>query len=327
MSNFYDDQSLPAKGFSGDESDDIFGDQDVVSSSPTTSERVVDTQSGYLVVLKKVDGSRSALSVKRRVGTPPSSFVVLTPDEQVKLAKILAEAKTHASRVSPKAEQWNSSLSRKTRAGEEEQFKFQSAPEKEFERVKAQRAEEFEQMRAESGHRSRPTGAQIFGVVLGLVLIPLAGYFAFTHSFGRNKSIPSPAPQADPQISQETKVDRFVRGFVADMLDFAPATYKASQVHAMAVMTPELLEKYWQETNFPLNKAQLNSTPKGQTLIITKVIQQPGTDNTTNVDLYAELASADSKVSSPVHLQLKIGAGTDDQLKVLAQKDLSSTAK
>jgi hypothetical protein len=328
LSNFYDDQSLPAKGFSGDESDDIFGDPDVVNSSPTTSERIVDTQSGYLVVVKK-DGSRAALSVKRRVGTPPSSFVMLTPDEQIKLAKILAEAKVNASRVSPKTEQWNNSLSRKTRAAEEEQqLKFDSAPEKEFERVRVQRAEEYEQMRSERARKTSFTGGQVVSGLVGLVLVSLAGYYVFTHFVGGAKTAASsgPAPQADTQITKETKVDKFVREFVADMLDFAPTTYRSSQVHAMSVMTPELLDKYWQETNFPLSKAQLNATPKGQTLIITKVLQTPGADDTTNVDLYAELASPNSKVSAPVHLQLEIGEGTDEQLKVIAQKDLSSSA-
>jgi len=49
---------------------------------------VVDTQSGFLVVIKRID-SRLALSVKRRLGTPPVSSILLTPDESLKLSRIL----------------------------------------------------------------------------------------------------------------------------------------------------------------------------------------------------------------------------------------------
>ena len=182
MTNFYDDQSSPAKGFSGDDSSDIFEGQDVVGSSPTTSERVVDTQSGYLVVLKKVDGTRVALSVKRRIGTPPSSFVLLTPDEQVKMAKILAEAKADAKRVSPQAEQWANGLSSKTRAAEEEQFRYDTFPEKEFERVRAERQEEYEQIRSSITPRHGDGKLFLIAALAGsLAIVSVGGFLAFKH--------------------------------------------------------------------------------------------------------------------------------------------------
>jgi hypothetical protein len=88
--NYSDDYSTPAASFSGDDTGAIFDAPDVVRQSPTTNERVVDTQSGYLVVIKRSD-SKIALSVKRRIGTPPSSAIYLTPDESLKLSAILSD--------------------------------------------------------------------------------------------------------------------------------------------------------------------------------------------------------------------------------------------
>ncbi|MBX9725245.1 MAG: hypothetical protein K2X81_27825, partial [Candidatus Obscuribacterales bacterium] len=89
--SFSDDPSSPAAPFSGDNSGQIFDMPDMVAESPTTTERVLDTQSGFLVVVKRL-GDKLALSVKRQIGTPPSSSIALTPDETVKLSKILASS-------------------------------------------------------------------------------------------------------------------------------------------------------------------------------------------------------------------------------------------
>lgn len=321
--NFSDDHTSPAAPFS---KNDIF-DDDVISGSPITSERMVETLSGYLVVVKKVDGSRVGLSVKRRIGTPPSTSILLTPDEQVKLAKILADAKSLTAskqhhRVSPRVERWTSGLSRKTRSGEEPESAESESPEQEFARVAQEREEEMPRRRRRRGTGWQPNRAQIASVALGVLAGPIIGIMLVS-SFTHKKSDAAKVTAAAATM-EEARIDRFVRTFVGDMLDFNPATYKTSQVHAMSVMTPELLEKYWKETNFPLSNEQLSGTPKGQTLIITKVNQAAGAGQITNVDLFAELVSADSKVSTPVHLQIKVDEGIDNQLRVLDQKDLSS---
>lgn len=82
----------PSSSFFSDGSGGIFDavDPGMIWQSPTTHERVVDTQSGFLVVLKRGESERLMLSVKRRLGTPPSSSISLTPDESLKLSKILA---------------------------------------------------------------------------------------------------------------------------------------------------------------------------------------------------------------------------------------------
>ncbi|MBY0357102.1 MAG: hypothetical protein K2W82_03800 [Candidatus Obscuribacterales bacterium] len=86
--SFSDDQTSPAAPFSGDSSGAIFDLPDMIAGTADTSEHIVDTQSGFLVIVKHQD-NRCAFSVKRRLGTPPSSSVTLTPDESIKLSKIL----------------------------------------------------------------------------------------------------------------------------------------------------------------------------------------------------------------------------------------------
>lgn len=311
------------------ETGDVFGGSDVVSSSPTTSERIVDTQSGYLVVVRRVDGLRVALSVKRRLGTPPSSSILLTPDEQVKLAKILADAKSNvpSARTSPRAERSTEPpiQPQKRRGSEphEELGSLGDAPEKEFARVSAERLDEPRSRRRD--RRGPMSRAKIAAIVGAALLVPVAGFFALSHSSNHIKQ-PADVKQAEAAASaaEDARIDHFVRSFVADMLDFNPGTYRSSQIHAMAVMTPQLLDRYWQETSFPLSKAQLSQIPKGHTLIITKVTQEAGPEQTKSVDLFAELAGANSKISAPVHLRLKVGYGIENQLRVLEQKDLSA---
>src|SRR5262249_40371760 len=106
--SFSDDHASPAAPFSGDNTGDIFNAPDMVLNSPTTVERVVDTQSGFLVVVRRLD-ERHALMVRRRLGTPPSSSIVLTPDESLKLSRILAGSSASASEpksLTPAGDGW-----------------------------------------------------------------------------------------------------------------------------------------------------------------------------------------------------------------------------
>jgi hypothetical protein len=324
--SFPDDHTQNATPPFGSDAGDILNPSDMISGSPTTSERVVDTQSGYLVLVKKVDGTRVALSVKRRIGTPPGSSIVLTSDEQVKLSKILADARhlTPTARVSPRAEQWTNTLSNKTRSGGEE-FSYTDAPEREFAQVKADR-----QIEIALNKRRRRTDvpynrAQAAGLIAGFLVLPALAFVGINKLMHSGKSSAQVAPMAvsNTAATEATRIDRFVRGYVADMLDFDPSTYRVSQIRAMSQMKPELLNRYWNETHFPLSTTQLQATPKGQTLMITKVTQQRGPDNTDDVDLFAELVSANSKISTPVHLRLTVGSTNENQIRVLEQKDLS----
>lgn len=331
--SYSDDYTSPATPFSGDETGDIFGTPDVVSNSPTTSERVVDTQSGFLVVIRKVD-SRVALSVKRRLGTPPVSQILLTPDESRKLSRILAGSpegdKGIAGNVSPEVDRWLDGVTarEKSRARKQhQQPEYTAADEAAIADDLLLEARQRDRMaRKRRGGLSLKLGRPQL-LVLGACLIagPICGWLIFNVMPAKHQTQTVQQQITAAQEITEAKVDKFVRTFVSEMLDFNPKTYRGSQVHAMAAMTPELMERYWQETSFPLSKDQLASSPHGQTLMITKVKQEVDGSNTHDVDLFAELVSADSKVSSPVHLHLKLATTDDGQFRVLDQKDLSTS--
>ncbi|MBS2002394.1 MAG: hypothetical protein JST44_12870 [Cyanobacteria bacterium SZAS LIN-5] len=317
-----------ASTFSNDESGDIFDAPDVVQQSPTTTERVVDTQSGFLVVIKRVD-SRFSLSVKRRIGTPPASSILLTPDESVKLSKILGSAGAEfraSSRVglhsTADSERWSTPA---------EETLSRNLDDLEAGSPRAPHTRAYTARRPRSSRR-RPTAPlklpfKLIGIVAAcLVLIPVLATVGYKFMTARH---PAPAqaevkPAVDVAAIEAERINKFARTFVSDMLDFNPASYRVSQVHAMANMSPELLENYWKETHFPLSPEQLKSTPQGMTLMITKVEQERIDEASRKVDIFAELVSPNSKLSNPVHLQLKIATSDDGQLRVLEQKDLSA---
>jgi hypothetical protein len=324
---FSDDHTSSAASFSGDSN--FFESPDVVRTSPTTTERVVDTQSGFLVVLKQVD-SRLALSVKRRLGTPPVSSIFLTPDECLKLSRILASneaGKTVSGRlannVSGAVDNWLDSV---------ENLEEESAPPEDSDDLPYTPAIDHHQRtfvarrpRSRSSKRSATPALEIskkqiaIGIAIA-VLIPVTAFAANSLLHRAHGTPPKPVAVEDLETA---RFDKFARTFVADMLDFNPKTYRVSQVQAMASMVPDLMDKYWQETHFPLSPQQLKSSPQGLTLMITKVTQQRLADTNRDLDIFAELVSTDSKISSPVHLKLTVGTGEDGQLRILDQKDLS----
>ena len=352
--SFSDDYASPPQPFSGDETGDIFQEQqqDLIWDSPTTTERVVDTQSGFVVVLRRVD-SRLALSVKRRLGTPPVSSILLTPDESLKLARILAgpqltERTPVTGTISPDVDDWLNKFSKSegfhdavseyvhedddgaTSGG----VNFASSPyphrgqtyqEEELSPAGAY-AEAMARRQARQGRKkpslvSHQTLMTLASGALAVALAASAIAILFS-SYKPKTTTPVVAAVKDP-LDPES-VDKFARRYVGNMLDFNPATYRGSQVQAMAVMGPAAMEKYWNETNFPLPKAKLSSLPQGQTVLITRLTQERVDDKTKTVDIYAELVGPDSKISSPLHLRLNLVKDVDDQLRVLEQTDLSN---
>lgn len=332
-----------------------FDAQDPIQDSPVTTERVVDTQSGFLVVIKRLE-ARLALSVKRRIGTPPSSSILLTQDESLKLARILADnqapgenGKAQRPSFGRDIDNWINTLSgsktqekqvSESAAGELDQYnqldQYESSEGEGLERSPASRWDKFmmdepnpEARRAARKQRKRqpitiPPGAKkvAIGLAATLVVAAIAGT-VIANFKAPEKSAAKPDVLAAAPLS-DTKVDKFARTFVSNMLDFGPSTYRMSQVQAMSVMKADLLDNYWQETNFPLSKRQLAGLPQNQTVLITKVTQERVDETTKDVDIYAELVSADNKMSSPVHLKLKVAQTADNALQVTEQKDLTA---
>lgn len=290
--SFPDDSATPP--FSGSSTSDIFETPDIVLQSPTTTERIVDTQSGFLVVIKQAD-ERKSLSVKRRLGTPPSSSVLLTPDESVKLSKILngsAFIDEIPKGFSPHAEEFIS---------------------------------QFE-------HRHNRTNIGALNLVLNklrsavtvnaitiLLVGVLIGFAVESFSVGHK-----PAPTVTSLASANAvQIDDFARSFVFELLDFNPSSYKMSQIMAMASMTSDLMQSYWTDTHFPLSKRQVAALAQDNTVMITSV-KQSNDGNAVNADVYAHLINHKSNKTSPIHIQLKIESDAHNQLHVAALKDLSN---
>lgn len=350
--SYSDDYASPRASFSGDDTD-YLDSADPIQDSPVTSERVVDTQSGFLVVIKRLE-SRLSLSVKRRIGTPPSSSILLTQDESFQLSRILGdgtsapkEDKSRKHNFARDIDNWLSSLT----GGKEKREIHEDGPseldaynqleqydnvmEGGQERSPASRWDKFmtdepvsEGRRAARKRKKAtglPPGAKKLAIIVGAVVVVggLAGVIISNMKPSDTKAAIKKDILAEAPLS-DTRVDKFARTFVSNMLDFGPTSYRVSQVQAMSVMKPELLEKYWTETNFPLGKRQLAQLPQNQTVLITKVTQERLDETTKDVDIFAELVSADSKMSSPVHLKLKVLQTLDNQLQVVEQTDLTA---
>ncbi len=295
------DQPSPQAPFSGDETGSIFDAPDLVLQSPTTTERTVETQSGFLVVIKRLE-ERLALSVKRCLGTPPSSSVLLTPDESLKLARILSDGHQTPSRpvLSARGQEWLST-------------------EPSLNSVAAA------QPGRRRSHKLVKVGSR--GIFLPLVLTGLLGIAlaCMTQSLKLPGQNPAAENENDPLSAK--KVEPFVQQFVANMLDFNPSTYKVSQIRAMAAMSPDLVESYWNDTRFPMSASQLKALPQDTTVLIKRVVAKRLNKKLALTDVYAQLVSEKTKLGSPLHLQLKMIVEPDGQLKVAEQKDLTASAQ
>lgn len=291
-----DDHTPPAAPFSGDDTGAIFDAPDMVLQPPTTAERVVETQSGFLVVIRRMDGSRQALSVKRRLGTPPASSVFLTPDESVKLSRILADARD--------------SVSTPASAGGTANPKV-SIP------------DYYPATRASS----KLVRNSLRGVVLALSLS--AALIAATCLLVPSMRLPGQKIMVKPAEKGQldnSRVETFVRDFVSNMLDFNPNTYKVSQIRAMAAMTPEVMESYWKETHFPVTRKQLSSLPQDTTVMLNK-IASINKGNQANIDVWGNLVNEKTKIGYPLHLALEVIVEADGNLRVAGQKDLTANSR
>lgn len=299
--NFSDDHSSPAAPFTGD-SGQIFDHNDVVFSSPTTNERVVDTQSGFLVVVKKL-GARISLSVRRHLGTPPSSQLILTPDESVKLARILGSTADVSAAAETMVSHTDETPVLPAQAGVSPAV------------LPSLHAYPYPRAAKKNNAFSRLAVISTFialGTIIALGLIMLIS--------------PSPvqiAAPVDQAAVKEQALIGFAKRYVTDLLDFSPRSYRLSQIHAMAAMSPDLMERYWQETKFPLPDEQLNATGGASTILIEEVKSTNYGEKLKHVDVQARSTAHGEQASRPIHLRLTVGEDADGIWQVLDQEDLS----
>lgn len=80
--------------FHGDESGDIFNhEKNALPQTKPTDYHNLETQSGFELVLKKIK-NKTMFLVKRKIGTPPTSQIILTPDEANRFAHILTNSES-----------------------------------------------------------------------------------------------------------------------------------------------------------------------------------------------------------------------------------------
>lgn len=389
---YSDDYAPSTSSFSGDQTGDIFGTPDTVPQSPVAAARVVDTQSGYMVVIKKKE-ERLALSVKRRIGTPPASHVLLTADESLQLSHVLDDSvkclatpgdyfPNTISSQSPVNQGRRARHARKAALDASLLDTADSAPAmaepaSQREETHSHHGPDWDELNPSNKRRKRKQddhldnltgledrsyldgpprtlksmaakyGAIAIGVILlaciciPMILAPSKYLNAAPPAAIDTVQQPDEFKQeasAAPIASEESEptelntiddpanplnaksVDEFTRAYVANMLNFSPKGYRRAQIEAMAAMSPALMEKYWNETNFPVGIKDLPNEQKD--VRIKKIVQEKATGKQLTVTVKGRLAGAGK--GSPIALKLQIGVGPRGDLRVRQQTDLSS---
>ncbi len=359
--SYSDESASSLTPFNGDPTGDIFASQDVVARSPITSTRVVETQSGFLIVVKDVpEKERLSLSVKRQIGTPPTSNILMTMDESKKLSNILFQAPDAQEQIQVPnhLRETSDRIAQAPTYGYADrpdatpyagiaglQSPYSTQPELDTYASSSNTAPTIDEMRTPyrvrrggSNQRVRTTynaeaildyfsnikkrQLAIGGVALiAVVGIAIGAVALFTPSKAKKEK---EAAQAAALLNAPDPVETFSRNFVTNLLDFNPSSYRVSQVKAMAVMEPELMERHWQETKFPLSKRTLSNLPEGQQVVIEKVSKEATSSSSYDVEVRGSVTSP-GKDPSPLALKLEISKTMDGQYLVTNQKDLSSS--
>jgi hypothetical protein len=165
----------------------------------------------------------------------------------------------------------------------------------------------------------RPTLNKKAVVISAAVLIGLALVSGAAFHFLNAKPF-AHAARAQSETA-DLSVEEIARNFVSDMLDFKSASYRQSQIKAMAMMSDDLSSRYWQETHFPLSKSQLRKMP-AQELTIDSVNPVVLSPNNYQVDVKGTLTT-----NKPIAILIRLSMtkGSDGKYLVTDQKDLSST--
>lgn len=288
----------------------------------------LDIQSGFAIILNK-EGGRLQLSVRRKIGTPPGSQVVLTADESQRLANALSSslAGSASSRVS---QNHNYNQDYKQDYSQEPNFGLPQAAEpnsqaEDLSDMEAFLATEFPDLKRKKRSKAQKADLTILKTAaLGLgCLLVLGVIFAMSDRTTTKGATPKSQTQL---VDPKAKVEDFARLYVSSMLDFRRDSYKASQIKAMSMMGEEQLSKYLKETAFPLSEERIKSLPAEQDVRI-ETIEFGNQDK----DFYlvkvngglVEMSSGTSK-SHPLALDLKI---SKDPLMVIEQTDRVNQTK
>lgn len=288
----------------------------------------LDIQSGFAIILNK-EGGRLQLSVRRKIGTPPGSQVVLTADESQRLANALSSslagsASSRAGQNHNYNQDYKQDYSQEPNLGLPQAAKPHS-PAEDLSDMEAFLASEFPDLKRKKRSKAQKADLTILKTAaLGLgCLLVLGVIFAMSDRTPTKGAIPKSQTQL---VDPKAKVEDFARLYVSSMLDFRRDSYKASQIKAMSMMGEEQLAKYLKETAFPLSEERIKSLPAEQDVRI-ETIEFGDQDK----DSYlvkvkgglVEMSSGTSK-SHPLALDLKI---SKDPLMVIEQTDRVNQTK
>lgn len=312
------------------------GRQGAYYEANEVKEASLETQSGFMLVLKG-DGQRLTFSVRRKVGTPPNSQVSMTPDEVRQLSAIFGSTlpQSRNERISVGQE--------RPQFGQERPLDLGDAPPAgDFDLFMEREYPELAAKKRKSGS-ARPGRTLPFTMPNKKILVAggIAISFCFLGllGFGVGQLIKKPAKKAEMQESAQTaaavaaasqtdaNVDTMASDYVKMLLDFKRSTYKGSQIKAMAMMTPELRDKYWEETGFPLPREKRRQLPEDQDVRITSVETITTSATTYQSDVKGAVVTLDSQGSKsmPVYLKLSLEKDAGGKVLVSKQEDLSHT--
>ena len=310
----------------------------------------LETQSGFMFVLKG-NRDRAVLSVRRKVGTPPQSAVVLTPDELKRFANLANELIDDSLQAGIQQAQYTGHANLgmplgdlDMSSGNELNDELDTFNEREYPELANKRKKSAQGQVGAAGLLSDLVDASTSQhllktglLLLGILIVSFAGFNLF---FGKKSehgtvTIGNPVTGNDPnqqdqQMSQgaaQAQVESLVRNFVTDLLDFKKDSYRQSQMRAMSMMTPELAQRYWRETKFPLSPAELARTPQDDVIQINSVKSESPALGTYNVDVIADHITnkAGQADHSPIMLRLTVVQSSQGKWLIKDQKDVTST--
>ncbi|CAN5144028.1 hypothetical protein BH11CYA1_BH11CYA1_38310 [soil metagenome] len=282
----------------------------------------LETQSGFMLVFKGAK-DKATLSVRRKVGTPPSSAVTLTPDELRRLSNLVGE-------LSPEP------------AGRQRLAVGSDRPpaESDFDSFVAREYPELAQRRRVKKAFPISVPEAIFELVTQKKLMLLAGLAVAvlltttvsTVVFLTSKPFAGTPIAAAPSATKaglagSLSLEETARTFVLDMLNFRKDSYRQAQVKAMSMMTTDLAERYWKETNFPLSKSQLKALPQDQEVRIESVIPTTIAPGNYQVDVKGNLIGASGTAPTAVVIRLSIIQDASGKLLVSEQKDITAQSQ
>jgi hypothetical protein len=279
----------------------------------------LETQSGFMLVFKGAK-DKATLSVRRKVGTPPSSAVTLTPDELRRLSNLVGE-------LSPEP-----ASRQRVAVGSE-----RPPAESDFDSFVAREYPELAQRRRIKKAFPISVPEAIFELITqkkllllaGLALAVLVTTAVSTVLFLTSKPFAGAPIAAAPSATKaglagSLSLEETARTFVLDMLNFRKDSYRQAQIKAMAMMTPDLATRYWSETNFPLSRSQLKALPQDQEVRIESVVPTTISPGNYQVDVKGNLIGASGTAPTAVVIRLSIIQDASGKLLVSEQKDITA---